>query len=136
MKVFNLILVLFIGCLLFSSCQKNEDEIPYSSSIIGKWKLIATYADPGDGSGKFRDVNSNKILEFDSTQVQTNTGSFCNTESNVSYTLSEIEYQGNIDKKLKFGSCDATYSYTIVNNMLTIYFNCIEGCGERYKRIN
>lgn len=135
MKVLTYSLLFFITCIAFSACSNSEDVIPESTSIIGKWQLIETYADPGDGSGKFIAVKSNKTLNFSSTEVRTNEGSFCSNLSTDTYSLSESEYEGTIYTLLKYGSCDMAYSYVIAGNTLTIYYNCIEGCGERYKRI-
>jgi len=135
MKTFIFSFLFFMGCLAFFACSKSEDNIPESTSIIGKWKLIETYSDPGDGSGKFRPIKSNKILEFDSMEVRTNEGGLCNNRSNSTYSLSEREYEGRVFTVVSFVNCESNYSYIISENTFTIYYNCIEGCGERYKRI-
>ena len=61
MKTKNLALLMII--LIVTSCSKNNDNTS-SNLLIGTWKLTELLADPGDGSGTFHMINSNKKLIF------------------------------------------------------------------------
>jgi len=43
--------------------------MPSEADLISKWKLIEMYSDPGDGSGDFETVSSNKTVSFYSDDV-------------------------------------------------------------------
>ncbi len=130
------LLVLIILGLLTIGCSKNE-ELQVNSSIIGKWKLSEVYSDPGDGSGTFTKVNGGKILEFTVDGQVSSNSKLCfmhtNGDSEVSsYTTSEES--GNM-RKLKIEKCGYEFSYELKGNQLTLYYPCIEGCGERFVRV-
>ena len=57
------ILALAVIILTVISCSKNDDDTS-SNLLKGTWKLTEVLADPGDGSGTFNLVNSNKNLIF------------------------------------------------------------------------
>ena len=64
---------------LLSSCEDSdnfvpEDEIP---ELIGTWKLIQIYNDPGDGSGDFENVFQGKTFTFSEDSIVTSNGSVC-----------------------------------------------------------
>ena len=68
MKAFFLTMSILIMTLI--SCNKT-DEIDISSAVVGTWKLTEVLADPGDGSGTFYTVSSNKNLIFEEEEVVT-----------------------------------------------------------------
>jgi hypothetical protein len=57
------ILALAVIILTLISCSKNDDDTS-SNLLIGTWKLTEMLIDPGNGSGTFNSVNSNKNLIF------------------------------------------------------------------------
>ncbi|MDD3788879.1 MAG: hypothetical protein PHO94_09315 [Petrimonas sp.] len=69
------ILVLLIFCGVLFSCDKSDDT--ENTELIGKWKLTEVLADPGDGSGTFHKVSSNKTIEFQPNGAITSNGSIC-----------------------------------------------------------
>ena len=42
------------------SCEEEVTDV----ELVGTFKLIETLSDPGDGSGKFRKISSDKTIEF------------------------------------------------------------------------
>jgi hypothetical protein len=124
--------------LMNSSCKKNNSSESEVSSIIGKWKLTEVYSDPGDGSGKFTKVNGGKILEFTSEGEVSSNSSLCSLISNgllhetSAYTITEYTDNRNT---IKIEKCPTNFSYELKGNQLTIYYPCIEGCGERFVRV-
>ena len=56
----HLISFLAVILLLFGCSSDDVD----SSNIVGKWKLVQVLADPGDGSGTFVNIESNKTITF------------------------------------------------------------------------
>jgi hypothetical protein len=124
--------------LMYCSCKKNNSSEDAVGSIVGKWKLSEVYSDPGDGSGKFTKVNGGKILEFTSEGEVSSNSSLCSMISNgllheeSSYIISESSGNKN---KLIIDKCGYELNYELKGNQLTIYYPCIEGCGERFVRV-
>jgi hypothetical protein len=70
------VLLFCIAGVLFSC---NKDENPKNSSdseLIGEWKLIETYVDPG-GGGSFETVDAEKTITFHDDGTITSNGDLC-----------------------------------------------------------
>lgn len=129
------LLVLFSCLLILNACGK-EKEIP-SNVLVGNWKLTSLYVDPGDGSGVYVDVNSNKQITFFNDGSFTSKGDICDIYpsdegiSSGSYSVSDTTIvvaickgkEANIDIKL-----------ILEKDLITIYYPCIEGCANKYTR--
>ena len=110
------------------ACTKSADN---NSSIIGRWKLTETLADPGDGSGIWMPATTNYIIQFneDSTAYENPVNPYRNVN----------RYSVINDSTLTlFYSTGTSFSYhfKIESNTLTIMGGCIEACGTKYKRTN
>jgi len=120
--------------LLLLSCSSDDVD---SSNIVGKWKLTQVLADPGDGSGTFVDVESNKTIIFLSDETFSSNGNLCVfgsitpvTTEGVFSTEDEIIYPSTCESFARIG-----LNYTIEDGALTIFYQCIEACAEKYKKI-
>lgn len=126
------LLLAMIG--LLSSCAKNElktGEVsvdqPIDLSTAGKYKLIETLLDPGDGSGIFQPITSNKIIELHSNGTITSNGELCQT------------MMGNMPTSGTFSLADGTITtanctgltFEIVLGRLIIDYPCIEPCRAK-----
>ncbi len=130
MKNFFL-LILIIGFV--TSCNKN-DEISNLSDIEGRWKLSEVLADPGNGSGTFQSVTSNKTLEFDNNGNVTSNGFICdmstgtNLNSSGTYSLTNRTIYSN--------SCpNNTIQFELNNGSLILTYPCIEPCKAKFIRL-
>jgi hypothetical protein len=72
-----LFLLLTIG--LLASCAKDEENPTNNpeTEITGTWKLVEVYLDPGDGSGDFEPVQSEKTVTFHGDGTVTSNGDLC-----------------------------------------------------------
>jgi len=136
MKKFLLVAALFS---MFLSCNSDDsDDIPVT--LVGQWRLVAVYSDPGDGSGSFRDVDSQKRVTFAADSTISSNGSLCNISLDANDPTSGT-YDSS-DQSISIPDCfqDAEFNpittYEIVNNRLIISYLCIEGCQEKYKKAN
>ncbi len=121
---------LILCILLLSSllaCKKNEQE----TELVGKYKLSEVLSDPGDGSGTFQPVNSNKTIEFFENSTIEAVGAVCSLnaedETEVSGTYSLI------DSVIHTTSC-TTLGFELNCNELIICIPCIEPCKVKYIR--
>ncbi len=128
----NTLLVLLVFSLF--SCSSDDDNSP--SNLIGKWRLYEQLADPGDGSGTFRPIDSDKTLEFFANGVITSqNGSLCepySTEQITTGTYSVTE--NNITTNCQNPSI-ATISFEIVGTNLILNFVSIEGFSQKFRKI-
>ncbi len=143
-RTLNLIIMkrkLLITCLIsyiLLSCSSDDSNYK-TTELTGKWKLTEAYIDPGDGSGEFQKVESKKIIEFKKNKRISSNVSLCINSMNWDEPdLGTYEY--NVDEKSQISgiitpsSCNS-YHFEIKNSELYIYYLCIEGCGEKYIKI-
>jgi hypothetical protein len=123
-------ILITIGILF--SCNKDEDSNS-NTELIGNWKLIEVLADPGDGSGTFSSVESEKIIAFESSGTITSNGTLCDMSNNTN-NMTSGTYSSS---KSSFNSSDCTnpdYNYTFEQNgtILIINYPCFEPCQAKY----
>ena len=125
------ILLVFFSTMVFS-CSKKEENAP----IFGKWKLIERLADPGDGSGVFEAVNSERTLEFLSNGTVVSNGDICSLTLETGEG-SEAEYDAET-KKIINTNCqaDREITYGLEGEYLTVSLLCIEPCALKYRKVN
>lgn len=128
-------IVLFSPALLFiTSCDEKDDEL----QLLSKWHLIEQLADPGDGSGTFQPVTSNKTVEFLEDGTLTSNGNLCNMDLQVgdgstgTYSLADSTILPN--------NCGFAppfpMTFEIQNGFLIINYPCIEPCREKYEQVD
>lgn len=137
-------LYLLISVLVLT-CTSDSTTFIDNPELLGKWKLIEVLVDLGDGSGTFQPINYNKTVEFFNNATVTSSGYLCFiSEESISSTgtfeiISSNESDTNFDGKIKPNSCEfsETEIYFDINsdNKLILWFPCIEGCGEKYEKI-
>ncbi len=120
--------------LSLSSCSTNERE--REIELLGEWKLIEMYSDPGDGSGTFNPVESNKRIEFKSNGEYVSNGTLCHLSMESNQTSSGM--YSNSEMTISPSNCGLQNDLTfeINNSYLIINHFCIEGCGEKYIKID
>ncbi len=121
-----------LAILLFASCKKTDTI--NGSGILGNWKLIEVLADPGDLSGKFMKVQSNKKIIFTSDSSFTCTGNIC--DMSIEANVSSRGVFRQLDKKVIPENCsNVNLIYTLDGNTLLISYPCIEPCISKYVRV-
>lgn len=103
--------------------------------------MIEQYADPGDGSGDFKKVNSAKTIQFFPDGTFTSNGSFCDmniesdSESRGIYIVADELTQFSSENYLVSETCDfeATPIFIrFLEGKLVLSYLCIEGCEQKY----
>jgi len=128
----NLLITLIIFTSFFS-CNNNDDNIG-PIELDGTWRLIEQYSDPGDGSGDYVPVNSDKTITFISNGTITSNGNLCLMDTN-----SDGDTTGTFDASENTifpNDCSSQYrlGYEIKENRLFLYYPCIEGCGQKFRK--
>jgi len=130
--------LLLLGILIYTiSCSNDDSEGNTTVDLIGQWKLIATKADPGDGSGTFQNVESDKVVTFLIGGTVASNGTICylsiesNNPTSGTYSLTE--------STISSSNCVATeqnIEFELVNSKLIMRYPCIEACEEKFIKIN
>jgi len=116
--------------IIFTSCTKPN------LSSLGEWEIIEYYGDPGDGSGTFQPVDSDKSLSFfDDGTLEIKNGSLCDLGAESG------DFTVNYDEESKTISANCSSTSNIIHRYeidsednLLIYYPCIEPCVEKYEK--
>jgi hypothetical protein len=137
----DVLLILF--SLVLVNCTSNNKS-PYGGNpeLLGKWKLIEQLSDPGDGSGVFNPIDSNREMEFFSNGTVTVNGILCYMSSEVgeqsSGSFSILENDDYYDGEIIPNDCDYSETklyFKIEGSNLIIWYLCIEGCGQKFVKL-
>jgi hypothetical protein len=132
MAISNRILSVFLFVCCLFSCSKDDDISLTDESLIGRWNVTESYADPGDGSGKWRVVSKNDPVTYVEFKSDGHVGG--NAFPNfVSYVLKDSVTISFTDKN------KATQSFPIQlkgRKLSMNYLGCIEGCGLRFEKVD
>ncbi len=126
MKVSFAILVIIS---FLASCKKNDRD-----SLTGTWLLKEVLMDPGNGSGVFTAVGSDKNLVFNTNGNVNSNGVICDMsiESNTSTagTYSEI------DSTIISTTCpNLILKYEVSGDTLILIYPCFEPCKAKYIKV-
>lgn len=129
---------LFIIILVFvviTSCKKTDEN--KNTDLIGKWKMTEVLMDPGDGSGTFHSVGSNKTLEFFADGTITSNGSLCTNsiETNFPDTGTFSLSDSTITSTQCYDDLPLKIRFLHKGEVLTIWYPCIEPCGARFRKM-
>jgi hypothetical protein len=125
------ILLLFIIVATATHCSKSKSE-PENGSLVGKWSLTMTRADPGDGSGTWRNYTDETVI----IQFEEN-GTFTDGRRNQ---FNRYSVQGDTIT-LSNSANSKTWLMAVQelnNNTLSYYYGwpwCGGPSGEKFKRI-
>ena len=129
----NIIIIIVLIGILFSSCK--SDDVNPNNTLIGNWKLVAILVDPGDGSGTFMPIESDKTITFKKNNIITSNGNLCDLSIDAdnstigTYSFSEMTFNS--------ADClDPNYNYSFEQNgdSLIVYYPCIEACEAKYAK--
>jgi len=119
---------------ILSSCNK-DDKTVQNTELIGNWKLIEVLADPGDGSGTFTAVESDKIISFKNNGIIISNGRLCDNSMNSDNPTSGT--YSIADSTFTSPNCpDPEYNYSFEHDrdILIVNYPCIEPCRAKYKK--
>jgi hypothetical protein len=123
----SLILPLLISC--------NNEDLDFDE-ITGKWQLVEVLMDPGDGSGTFESVTSNRTITFAASGEFIAKGELC--DISISDTNASSGSYSTGDETLTIDDCigtNNTISYILDDKSLILVYTCIEGCRHKYEKI-
>lgn len=124
----TIFLILF--SMFLSSC-KNDESI--SPELTGTWYLTEVLADPGDGSGIFMPVDSNKTITFLSSGIVESNESLCQGTIIQGTGLGTYSLQDStIVPSCPDQEITVNILFKIEGANLILTYQCIEACAEKY----
>ena len=131
MKIYCFILTLLFFTL--TSCD-NTDADDTANALIGTWKYTEMLADPGNGSGTFILVTSDKTITFDALGNVTSNGSLCDmsTASNASSTGT---YTAATNTLIPSSCPNTSIIYELTGTVLILNYPCIEPCKAKFIKV-
>ncbi|MDO5969911.1 hypothetical protein Q4Q35_08825 [Flavivirga aquimarina] len=136
----NATLILLI--LLLFNCKSDDGTPQGDIDLIGEWKLIEQLADPGDGSGTFLPIESDKVITFFNDGTVTSNGLLCSmsseagTEDTGIYEAIETSFSyGEITPDNCVSNFFNVVYYKIEGANLILWYQCIESCGFKFEKI-
>ena len=137
--IFLILPALLLSCSQEESSQQIEGEP--EGKLVGKWQLFEILMDPGDGSGVFQVVSSDRTIEFLGDGSFVSNYSLCLTDSD-----SDEETMGTYDQnksilvpsECEFPGSDAKFEipyYFKESNLVVGFPPCIEPCAQKFKRV-
>ena len=128
------IVLLFIVGILFSCSNIEEKTSVTPPLLVGTWKLKEILFDPGDGSGTFQSVNSNKTLIFDTTGKVTSNGLIW--DMSIGTSASSIGTYSEANSTINSTNCpNLTLNYELNADTLIIIYPYIEPCKAKYIKV-
>ena len=129
----SLIFLVLVGLVI--NCSGDSEDV--DPALIGRWKLKAVLLDPGDGSGTFQSVDSDKFIEFLSNDEVSSNGNLCNGGASSDDPSSGV--YALPDSILQIDGCTQDVFLTrfrIENGKLILSYPCIEPCEEKYDKLD
>jgi len=131
----NISIILAVGFVsIVAGCNQTEEAIDPTS----KWHLVAQLMDPGDGSGTFQPVTSDKTVSFfEDGSLTSENGSICIGEVWSGGTSSTGTYSEST-MIIEVDNCTGGHvslSYELDGDHLILNYACIEPCREKYERL-
>lgn len=134
MSLKNCFILIALMGLLINCTDDSEGADP---TLEGRWQLKAVLNDPGDGSGTFQPVESDKYIEFLLNGEVRSNGNLCSSGGDIDNPSS-----GNVvlpDSVLNVNNCPRPFGPTyfrIESENLILSYPCIEPCEEKYVKLD
>ena len=122
-------LVILVLLSLIISCKKKD-----SGSLTGTWLLKEVLMDPGNGSGVFTAVGSDKNLVFNTNGNVNSNGIIC--DMSIESNTSTAGTYSAIDSTIISTTCpNLTLKYEISGDTLFLIYPCFEACKAKYIKV-
>ena len=130
MTMKKLLTICFL-CMVVSACKGDDDTT--GNEIVGVWRLIQISVDPGDGSGSFQNVDTDKTIEFKADGTLISNGSICTVSTETG--MNSLGTYSLVDFTITSEDCVQTelaIRFELVNSTVIVSYPCIEACREKY----
>lgn len=122
--------------LVLFSCKKDDETTSNVNPLLGEWKLFMILADPGDGSGEFKLIESDKIIIFkEDGTISTNT-SLCEPFSDEIINIGTFSESNNSIQTDCINNNVEIIGFQLRDETLILNYVSNEGYSEKYTKKN
>jgi hypothetical protein len=120
------------------SCSEDNNRKSETAEFLGKWKMIETLIDPGDGSGIYEPVSGEFILEFFTNGTVGTNYMLCtlNGTNTGNFTSAYFANEQYIQSQTCNANQDFQIYYQIEGENLILSYPCVEACLVKFIRID
>jgi hypothetical protein len=124
----------FLSLLLFTLLSCEKELIPLQGDLGGVWHLKEVLTDPGDGSGRFFKVTSDKTIQFFEDHTVTSNGNLC--DLSIESTVTSTAKYSLVDSSFTSKNCNYTGRNVLFrlqsSDTMLVYIPCFEPCVSKY----
>lgn len=123
----------FIVLAILLSCSK--DEADKNTDLHSSWHLTEQLIDPGDGSGTFQSVESNKMIHFYNDGSVTSNGQLQSLSAESDFSSSGIySFSDSTIIVNHYDNSTLSIRFEMENSYLILFYPCIEPCIAKYEK--
>ncbi len=129
------LLLLLLAAFALSSCQKDQDDRLNLTVLEGTWLLTEVLFDPGDGSGEFRKIDSERQLSLSPGNTYSANYDVCQAieeGENFIGTFERIDAQEFLIPCA--GSLLNSVQGRLEDGFLILYYPCDEPCAYKFRK--
>lgn len=129
--------LLLLAAFALPACQKDQDDRLNLTVLEGTWLLTEVLFDPGDGSGEFRKVDSERQLSLTPENTYSANYDICQAiEEGENFTgiFERIDAQEFLIPCA--GSLLNSVQGRLEGGFLVLYYPCDEPCAYKFRKIS
>lgn len=131
------LLLLLVAAFALPACQEDQDDRLNLAVLEGTWLLTEVLFDPGDGSGEFRKIDSERQMSLAPDNTY-------NANYDVCQAIEEGEkFSGSFERidAQEFlipcaGSLLNSVQGRLEDGFLVLYYPCDEPCAYKFRKIS
>lgn len=125
---------LFTVVAVLFSCS-GDDDAGTNTDLVGEWKLVEVLADPGDGSGTFKAIASNKTVTFHPDGTISSNGNLCDMSTEaINPTSGTYSVESSTFTSADCDNPEFNYPFEHDEYTLILTYPCFEGCQVKYRK--
>lgn len=129
-------LFMILAALALPACQKDTEAPPDPEVLEGSWLLTEVLFDPGDGSGTFRPVDSERELHLTPANTFSTNYDICQAiEDGEKFNGTFIRTDADEFLIECAQSLINSVQGRLEEGFLVLYYPCDEPCAYRFKKI-
>ena len=123
-----------LAVVLMAACATADDSalVRPLGPREGTYQLVATLADPGDGSGTCRPAEAERQITIAADSTFTSNEGLCWSRDSAAAEVARFDAAGDVTLE---GCFRGPVRIVFVDDGFELYYRCIEGCGEKYRAL-
>ena len=115
------------------ACDRDDEPLVAApGEIAGEYLRVESYVDPGDGSGTYAPVASERRITVAPDSTFASNQDLCQFGEGGDASTGRFDAEGRVTMDdCAFGPAEMSFR----DGVLEVAYFCFEGCGDRYRRV-